>query len=63
MNEIIIHIQPHSEGGYNIDLYANQEALETQETLDGGICESENLSDAIEMASRDALDYVKLHSK
>lgn len=47
---LIIKIDPHSEGGFNVDVYDSEESMEEMEPLDGGIYEGSDMKGAIAMA-------------
>jgi hypothetical protein len=59
MNELQIDIQPHSEGGFSYDIFTDLNA--DSEAVDGGICTSDNMTDAIEMALDGAKRYYEIH--
>lgn len=60
MNEIQINIVPHSEGGFSYDIYTDANATK-EDADDGGICTSDKMEDAIEMATDHAKRYYEIH--
>lgn len=50
---LTIRIFPHSEGGYNYDIYPTEDIEDTSDSIDGGLCTS-SLQNALDMAVEQA---------
>lgn len=58
MEEIIIQIFEHSEGGYEYNIYENESDLDENVSLDGGLCTG-TLMDALGMAMEQSKVIIK----
>lgn len=64
MESLTIDIFVNSDGDFNYDIYESAEALENgEDALDGGICTSEDIKDALEMAMAQALELIANYKK
>ncbi len=59
MESLTIDIFVNSDGDFNCDIYESAEALENgEDALDGCVCTSEDIKDALEMVMAQALELI-----
>lgn len=64
MYKLIIKIEEYSEGGYMYDFYTDeQDIADCVDSIDGGICTSSNMCDAVDMASDHAQRFIREQAK
>lgn len=57
MDEIVIHVQTHSEEGFEYSIYADREAVEDDATIDGGFFDG-TFEEAIDFAVKEAKEII-----